>query len=534
METVRFDELGIIPQILRGVEEMGFEEMTPIQAKAIPAVLEGGDVIGQAQTGTGKTAAFGIPILQKVDTSRKSTQVLVLSPTRELAIQVAEEIRNLGRYMHGVKILPVYGGQDITKQIRSLKGGIQIIVGTPGREMDHLRRKTIRCDEVNTIVLDEADEMLNMGFREDIETVLEYLPQERQTVLFSATMPKPILEITRKYQHDATMIKVTKKELTVSNIEQYYYDVKRKDKVDVLSRLLDYYNPKVSIVFCNTKRMVDELSRELTMRGYFAEGLHGDMKQGQRDRVMGNFRKGNTDILIATDVAARGLDIDDVEAVFNYDIPQDDEYYVHRIGRTGRAGRTGKAFSFVKGKEVYKLKDIMRYCKTKIYAQPIPSSEDVAQIKAEKIMDRIAAMIEETDLRDMINFIEKQINESDFTAMDIAAAFLKQEIGGATSAPTPYGGGKGGGYDFGDTGAENGMVRLFINIGKKQKIKPGDILGAVAGESGISGDVVGTIDMYDKFTFVEVPIEYGNKVLAAMKNVKIKGKDINIEPANSR
>ena len=352
METVRFDEMGIIPQILRGVEEMGFEEMTPIQAQAIPAVMEGGDVIGQAQTGTGKTAAFGIPILQKIDTSRKSTQVLVLSPTRELAIQVAEEIRNLGKYMHGVKILPVYGGQDITKQIRSLKGGIQIIVGTPGRVMDHLRRKTIRCDEVNTIVLDEADEMLNMGFREDIETVLEYLPKERQTVLFSATMPKPILDITRKYQHDATMIKVTKKELTVSNIEQYYYDVKRKDKVDVLSRLLDYYNPKVSIVFCNTKRMVDELARELTMRGYFAEGLHGDMKQGQRDRVMNNFRKGNTDILIATDVAARGLDIDDVEAVFNYDIPQDDEYYVHRIGRTGRAGRTGKAFSFVKGKEV--------------------------------------------------------------------------------------------------------------------------------------------------------------------------------------
>lgn len=530
METVRFDELDILPQILRGIKDMGFEEATPIQAQAIPVVMSGRDVIGQAQTGTGKTAAFGIPILQKVDPSLKKTQVIVLSPTRELAIQVAEELHNLCKYLHGIKILPVYGGQDISKQIRSLKGGVQIIVGTPGRVMDHLRRKTIRCDYVHTIVLDEADEMLNMGFREDIETVLEYIPQERQTVLFSATMPKPILDITKKYQTDAVTIKVVKKELTVSNIEQFYYDVKRKDKVDVLTRLLDYHNPKVSIVFCNTKKQVDELSRELSARGYFAEGLHGDMKQVQRDRVMANFRKGKTDILIATDVAARGIDVDDVEAVFNFDIPQDDEYYVHRIGRTGRAGRTGKAFSFVKGKEVYKLKDIMRYCKTKIYAQPIPSSEDVAQIKAEKVMDNIATIIEEEDLRDMINLIEKEVNDSDFTAMDIAAAFLKQAVGGVelTNDREEWP------EDFGDTGAEAGMVRLFVNIGKKQKVKPGDILGAIAGESGMPGKLVGAIDMYDKYTFVEVPKEYGKEVLSAMQNAKIKGKSINMEPANNK
>lgn len=530
METVRFDELNILPQILRGIKDMGFEEATPIQAQAIPVVMSGRDVIGQAQTGTGKTAAFGIPMLQKVDPSLKKTQVIVLSPTRELAIQVAEELHNLCKYLHGIKILPVYGGQDISKQIRSLKGGVQIIVGTPGRVMDHLRRKTIRCDYVHTIVLDEADEMLNMGFREDIETVLEYIPQERQTVLFSATMPKPILDITKKYQTDAVTIKVVKKELTVSNIEQFYYDVKRKDKVDVLTRLLDYHNPKVSIVFCNTKKQVDELSRELSARGYFAEGLHGDMKQVQRDRVMANFRKGKTDILIATDVAARGIDVDDVEAVFNFDIPQDDEYYVHRIGRTGRAGRTGKAFSFVKGKEVYKLKDIMRYCKTKIYAQPIPSSEDVAQIKAEKVMDNIATIIEEEDLRDMINLIEKEVNDSDFTAMDIAAAFLKQAVGGVelTNDRDEWP------EDFGDTGAEAGMVRLFVNIGKKQKVKPGDILGAIAGESGMPGKLVGAIDMYDKYTFVEVPKEYGREVLSAMQNAKIKGKSINMEPANNK
>ena len=528
MNTIRFDELDLNPQILRGIADMGFEEATPIQSQAIPVVLSGVDVIGQAQTGTGKTAAFGIPILQKVDPSLRKTQVLILSPTRELAIQVADEIRKLAKYMHGVKVLPVYGGQDISRQIKALKGGVQIIIGTPGRLLDHLRRKTIRPDFVNTIVLDEADEMLNMGFCEDIETVLEYIPGEHQTVLFSATMPKPILDITRKYQHDAVNIKVVKKELTVANIDQYYYDVKRKDKVDVLTRLLDYYNPKLSLVFCNTKKMVDELATELSGRGYSAEGLHGDMKQSQRDRVMNNFRKGKTDILIATDVAARGIDVDDVEAVFNYDLPQDDEYYVHRIGRTGRAGRCGKAFSFVKGKEVYKLKDIQRYCKTKILAQPIPSTDDVAQIKAENIMEQIGTIIEEENLSDMIELIEKQVNEADYTAMDIAAAFLYQAMGAGEGSSEKEE------YDFANTGAEEGMVRLFINIGKKDKIKPGDILGAIAGESGMPGRLVGAIDMFDKYTFVEVPGEYGKEVLNAMKHAKIKGKAVNMEPANQK
>ena len=532
METVKFEELGLYPQLLRAIKEMGFEEATPIQSQAIPVVMSGVDVIGQAQTGTGKTASFGIPLLMKVDPNNKKTQAIVLSPTRELAIQSAEEIRKLAKYMHGIKVLPIYGGQDISRQIKALKGGATIIIGTPGRVMDHLRRKTIRCDYINTIVLDEADEMLNMGFREDIETILSYIPDEdRQTVLFSATMPKPILEITRKFQHDATTIKVTKKELTVPNIDQYYYDVRRNDKMEVLTRLLDYYNPKLSLVFCNTKRMVDELASELQGRGYAAEGIHGDMKQVQRDRVMKKFRNGKTDILIATDVAARGIDVDDVEAVFNYDLPQDNEYYVHRIGRTGRAGRTGKAFNFVKGKEVYKLKEIQRYCKTKIKAQPIPSSDDVAAIKADKILDGIGQMIEDGDLRDMIELIEQQVNNSDYTAMDIAAAFLKQAIGGVELSKEDH--------EFddalaGDTGAEEGMVRLFINIGKSQRIRPGDILGAVAGEAKIPGKLVGAIDMYDNYTFVEVPQEYGKDVLKAMKNVKIKGKSVNVEPANAR
>ena len=526
---MRFDELELLPQIMRGVKEMGFEEATPIQSKAIPVMMTGQDLIGQAQTGTGKTAAFGIPLLQKVDPSNKKTQAIVLSPTRELAIQVADELRKLCKYMHGIKVLPVYGGQEITKQIRSLKGGCQIIVGTPGRIMDHLRRKTIRCEHVSMIVLDEADEMLDMGFREDIETILEYIPEERQTVLFSATMPKPILDITRKYQKDAVTIKITKKELTVPSIEQYYYDAKRKDKIEMLTRLLDYYNPKLSLVFCNTKRCVDELTKELSDRGYFAEGLHGDMRQQQRDRVMSHFRNGKTEILIATDVAARGIDVDDVEAVFNYDLPQDDEYYVHRIGRTGRAGRTGMAFSFVKGKEVYKLKEIERYCKTKILAKKLPSREDVTEIKTEKIMDQLEQIMDEKNLDRMIDMIESKINEEDYTAMDIAAAFLYQTLYGYEEENA-----KSDIFDFGDTGAEEGMVRLFINIGKNQRIKPGDILGAIAGESGISGDLVGAIDMYDKYTFVEVPREYGMSVLKAMSKTKIKGKSINIEPANQK
>ncbi len=531
METVRFEEMGLSEEIQKAVRYMGFEEASPIQAKAIPAMISGIDLIGQAQTGTGKTAAFGIPLLEKVDPKLKKLQAIVLCPTRELAIQVADEIRNLSRYMHGIKVLPIYGGQDIVKQIRSLKSGTQIVIGTPGRVMDHMRRKTMKLDFVHTVVLDEADEMLNMGFREDIEFVLSGVPEERQTVLFSATMPKPIMEITKKFQNNAKVIKVTKKELTVPNIEQYYYDVKPKKKEEVLSRLLDIYSPRLSVVFCNTKKQVDLLVNALLGRGYFAAGLHGDMKQEQRDRVMQGFRTGKTEILVATDVAARGIDVDEVEAVFNYDLPQDDEYYVHRIGRTGRAGREGRAFSFVSGKEVYKLKEIQRYCKTKIYAQKVPSLNDVANTKMENILDDVERVIEQEDLNMMINAIEERVNNSEFTAMDMAAAFLKICCGMTEDNKNT----EENDWEFGDTGAgEDGMVRLFINIGKKQRVRPGDILGAIAGESGMDGKLIGTIDMYDKYTFVEVPREYAREVLNAMKNVKIKGKTVAVEPANQK
>ena len=564
METIRFEEMELNNKILRAVRDMGFEEPSPIQARAIPLEREGKDIIGQAQTGTGKTAAFGIPLLEKVDPKSRKLQAIVLCPTRELAIQVAEEIRRLAKYMHGVKVLPVYGGQEIVKQIRSLKDGVQIVIGTPGRVMDHMRRKTIKTAAIHTVVLDEADEMLNMGFLEDMETILSQLPQERQTLMFSATMPQEIMDIARRFQKDPEVVKVVKKELTVPKVTQYYYDVKPKNKVEVLCRLLDMYSPKLSIVFCNTKKQVDELVEDLQGRGYFAEGLHGDLKQSQRDKVMNGFRTGRTEILVATDVAARGIDVGNVEAVFNYDIPQDDEYYVHRIGRTGRAGKEGRAFSLVVGREVYKLREIQRYCRTKIIPQAIPSLDDITDIRMEKVLDQVTEIIEKEDLTEMIDAVSKKILEEDYTAMDLAAAFLRMAMGdeaedtiddfrtardleevdrpakgrrGRRGSETEDAGwdetGRGGRRSAGGRRRENreDMVRLFINVGKNQGVKPGDVLGAIAGESGMPGKLVGSIDMFDKYTFVEVPEDCADEVLEAMKHARIKGKSVRMEIA---
>ena len=525
---MKFEELNIDERILRAIEDMGFEETSPIQTQAIPAVCEGIDVVGQAQTGTGKTAAYTIPMLMKIDPQIKKPQAIVLCPTRELAVQVAEEIRKLAKYMSDIKVLPVYGGQEIVRQIKSLKTGVQIIVGTPGRVMDHMRRKTVKFDNINMVILDEADEMLDMGFREDMETILTETPQDRQTVMFSATMPKAIMDIARNFQKDARVIKVVRKELTVSNIEQFYYEVRPKNKTEVLCRLIDIYNPRLSVVFCNTKRQVDELISELKGRGYFADGIHGDMKQQQRDRVMDDFRSGNVDILIATDVAARGIDVDDVDMVFNYDIPQDEEYYVHRIGRTGRAGRSGMALSFISGKEVYKLKDIERYCKTKILAKPVPSLDDVKNTKLDNMFDKIKQTIEEGGLTDMVNLVEEHVNQEEYTSMDMAAALLKMLIGDTLDRVDEV-----EDFHFDMDRDDSRMVRLFINIGKKDKIKPSNILGAITGESGMPGKLVGAIDMMDNYTFVDVPAIHAEKVLKAMNdNVLIKGRRVNMEKAN--
>lgn len=537
MESLIFKDLNLSDEVQRALAEMGFEEATPIQSQAIPHILNGSDVIGQAQTGTGKTCAFGIPAIEMLDSEADGIQVLVLCPTRELAIQVSEELKSVSKYKEKVKILPVYGGQPIDRQIMALKKRPQIIIGTPGRVMDHMRRRTLKLKNLKMIILDEADEMLNMGFREDIDTILEEVPEEKQTILFSATMAKEIMDLTRKYQKNPVHIKAVHKQLTVPSIEQYYLEVNESIKLEVLSRLIDTNNVKLSLVFCNTKKRVDELATSLQSRGYAAEALHGDMKQNERDRVMSKFRKGHIDILIATDVAARGIDVDDVEAVFNYDIPNDEEYYVHRIGRTGRAGRTGKAYSFIVGREIYKLKEIQRYTKSSIQLIKAPSLMDVEERKMNNLLDKLKITIQEGHFSQNVGYIEKlleevnsQNSEENFiTTLDVAAALLKM-ISGQTAnqtdiVPEP---------DDEDTGAEDGMVRLFINIGSINKVQPRHIVEGIASNTSLPGKLIGAIDIYDKYTFVEIPREYASEVISAMKNNVIRGKKINIEKSNKK
>lgn len=538
---LNFNELELDEQLIRATKEMGFETASPIQEKAIPAALSGLDLVGQAQTGTGKTAAFALPMLSRMDPENRNVQGLVLCPTRELAIQVSDEVRKLARYMHGIKTLAVYGGQDINRQIRAMKGGVTIIIGTPGRIMDHMRRRTLKLDHLKIITLDEADEMLNMGFREDIETILKETPETRQTLLFSATMPKPIMDIARTYQKNAKIIKVIKKELTVNNIGQTYYRIRPHQRTEALCRLFDVYQPKLSVVFRNTKKGVDDLVEELQARGYSAEALHGDLKQIQRDRVMNSFRKGITDILVATDVAARGIDVDDVDAVFNYELPQDDEYYVHRIGRTGRAGRKGLAFSFVSGRDYSHLKSIERYCKTTIELAHIPTAKEVRKMRFDKLFHETQKVIEHENLEHIVERLTKKCEKEEVSIIQFAAALIKRELGedsmidiqeDTEKIPAMREYTKENSRGKGTRTTKKGYERLFVNIGTKSHIRPGDILGAFAGEAHIAGRKIGSIDMYEKFSFVEVPKDLVKKVLQSMNKAKIKGKSIHVELAN--
>lgn len=538
MEKLRFEEMNLSDDIQRGIQELGFEEMTPIQEQSIPILLQGRDIIGQAQTGTGKTASFGIPILEMCDTNDKTIQALVLCPTRELSIQVAEEISKLGRFKRGLQVLPVYGGQPIDRQLRALKKGVQIVIGTPGRVIDHIKRKTIKTDNIKMMVLDEADEMFDMGFRDDIELVMNTLHEERQTIFFSATMPQEIVRFASRYQKNPELIKVVHKELTVPRVEQCYFELKEHMKTEILSRLIDMYNPRLTVVFCNTKRKVDELTAQLQGRGYFADGLHGDLKQSQRDTVMGKFRKSTIDILVATDVAARGLDVDDVDLVINYDMPQDEEYYVHRIGRTARAGREGAAFSFVAGRDIYKLKDIQKYTKTKIERRDLPTLKDIEERYTSSMLEKIKEEVDKGDLSKYEKIVDSLLQD-DYTSFDIAAALLKfymqenrleghEELDMVDfgSKPRSSGGGK-------KTGA-GGMVRLYINIGKRKGASPRHILSALLQETNLTKNLVGNIDMYDKFTFVEVPQEYSDDVVDNLSDKRIKGTRVKVEVANPK
>ncbi|MDR3306060.1 MAG: DEAD/DEAH box helicase [Endomicrobium sp.] len=535
MTTLKFTELNLSNEIIKAVSDLGFEEATPIQSLAIPKVMAGLDIIGQAQTGTGKTAAFGIPVLEKIDTKNKNVQAIILCPTRELAIQVSEELKLFSKYKRGINIVPVYGGQPIQRQMAALSKGAQIIIGTPGRVIDHLERKTLKLESAIIAVLDEADEMLDMGFRDDIELILKNMPHERQTVFFSATMPKDFMFLTKKYQKNPETIKVVSEKLTVPLIEQYYFDLREHQKLEALTRCLDMYNPKLSIVFCNTKRRVDEVTSSLQARGYSADALHGDMNQAQRDRVMAKFRSGSIEILTATDVAARGIDVDNVDIVFNFDVPKDDEDYVHRIGRTGRAGRTGKAYSFVSGKDIYKLRDIQKYTKATIKRTKVPSLIDVENIKTTVLLDKVKEILKEEDLEKYSQMIESLISD-ETTSLDVAAAFLKMTFVSEKKAQEQQADIFANAVNcYADTGArERGMARLFINIGKKDNVRTGDFVGAIAGETGIGGNAIGNIKILESFSFVEVPSEHADAVINALHSSNIKGKRVSVELAKAR
>ena len=526
-----FEQMNLSREILLAVKDMGFEEATPIQTQTIEKIREGKDIIAQSQTGTGKTAAFGIPCLEMIDIEDKSLQAIILSPTRELAIQICEEFRKLLKYKEGIKVLPIYGGQPIDRQIKALKKGIQIVVGTPGRLMDHLRRHTIKTKAVKLVILDEADEMLDMGFREDIETILSKTPEERQTLLFSATMPQEIIDLTNKYQKNPDLIKIAHKELTVPSIEQIYFELKEKTKPAALCRLIDMYTPELSIIFCNTKKRVDELVETLQSRGYFADGLLGDLKQEQRDIVMKKFRSRTIEILVATDVAARGIDVDNIDIVFNYDIPQDEEYYVHRIGRTGRAGKKGMALSFVVGREVYKLKDIMKYTNSKIKLGHLPSLTDVENAKTEAFINEVKSVIEDGKKLSKYRTLVERLMDEDISPIDISAALLKMQLHDESSDD----------FDLDEitvnselNGKSEKVVRFFINIGKKKKIRAKDIVGAIAGECGIPGKSIGDIEIFDDFTFVTIPRKYAKDFLKGMQGKKIKNSKIKIEPSKNK
>jgi ATP-dependent RNA helicase DeaD len=518
-----FAELGLSELLLKGIEELGYERPTPIQEQTLEVLLAGRDVVAQAQTGTGKTAAFAIPILERLD-KRLLPQALVLAPTRELAVQVAEMTHAIGRFMNA-HILAVYGGQPIERQLKALKHGVQIVVGTPGRVLDHLRRETLDLSHVQTVVLDEGDQMLDMGFIEEITEILDQCPKDRQTALFSATMPKPIADLSRKYLKDPEEIKIQAEQMTVSSIEQVAYEVAAKNKQDALIRILDHERPDSVIVFCRTKKEAGDVAEELKLRGYDADALHGDISQAQRDSVMRRFREKLIDCLVATDVAARGLDIENVSHVINYDIPGDPESYVHRVGRTGRAGREGIAMTLVTPRERNYLRTIERITRRKIEFKRLPSLAEIANKRMQALQSQLESKLEEGGLDPYLLMVEELCEEHDPT--EIAAAAIKQI---AESSGIKLDGDK----EFEDVVAEPGMARLFLPVGRNAGIHPRDIVGAIANESGVPGRSIGSIDIYASSTFVDVPENRAEDVIDALNRTSIKGRRVKVEYARPR
>jgi ATP-dependent RNA helicase DeaD len=436
--TRLFSELGLSSEVLKAIDKLGFEQAAPIQAEAIPLMLEGKDVVGQSQTGSGKTVAFAAPAIEKVSVEERTTQVLILCPTRELAVQVSEEVHKLALFKRGLHALPIYGGQSYDRQLYGLREGAHIVIGTPGRVMDHIQRGTLQLKGVKMVVLDEVDVMLNMGFRDDIESILKGTPKERQTVFFSATIPRPIQKLIEKYSREPRNVRIEQEALTVPTVQQVYYEVDRRYKVELLTRLIDIHDLKLGIVFCNTRRMVDELVEHLNAQGYSADRLHGEMTQVMRDRVMGKFRKSGLEFLVATDVAARGIDVENIEVVFNYDLPYDVQDYVHRIGRTGRQGRSGRAISFVSGREVFQIRNIERYANTRIHRAQAPTLDEVEEARANAVLDKVRATLKSGEFKRQDPLVERLLEEG-FNSTDIISALLHHLQGGeaAQSARVP-------------------------------------------------------------------------------------------------
>jgi ATP-dependent RNA helicase DeaD len=524
VEIPPFSDLGLNESILKAIIELGFEIPTPIQARAIPLLLAGHDLIGQAQTGTGKTAAFGLPLLQHIDPAVNKPQALVLEPTRELAVQVAGGIHELGKYT-SARVVPVYGGQPIDRQFRALSAGAHIVIGTPGRVLDHIRRGSLTLDSVKICVLDEADEMLALGFLEDVESILSEIKGERQIAFFSATMPPRVAALTKKFMSDPVHVAIDIKRRTVETTSQTYYEVAPGKKLEALARVLDMESPGPTMVFCRTRQDTNDVADALRLRGYNADALNGEMNQSERDRVLKRFRDGQSDLLVATDVAARGLDIDTVTHVVNFDIPWDVEQYIHRIGRTGRAGRTGDAITLVEGRERRQLKFIEQMIGAKIRPVRIPTASDIAARRRDKFRATLVDTLAAGTFEAFVETVEGL--SSDHSSTDIAAAALQmlwqsQENGQFTVEEEIAAGEQ----------PEAGMTRLFVGLGRQDGLRPGDLVGAITNEANISGKSIGAIDILDRTAFVEVPTPSAERVVSALRATKLRGRKVKVDIAS--
>jgi ATP-dependent RNA helicase DeaD len=567
MNKPAFSALGLSEDVIKAVAALGYEEASPIQAATIPILLEGRDLVGQSQTGSGKTAAFAIPAIEKVDPKNRKIQVLVLCPTRELATQVANEVHKLSAFKKGIHELPIYGGASYDRQFFELKKGVQIVIATPGRLMDHMERGTVKLDDVNMVILDEADRMLDMGFRDDITTILDATPAERQTVFFSATVSSQIQQLIRRYARDPETVRIQQKAVTVPTVEQFYYEVRPRLKVEALIRLLDFNTVKLGIVFCNTQRMVDELADQLLAQGFAADRLHGGIPQAQRTRVMNKFKNSEFEILVATDVAARGIDVDDLELVVNFDLPYDAEDYVHRIGRTGRAGREGKAATFVSGREIYKLQFIERFTRTRLKRGTIPTMDQVEERRTDILFDQIQATLEAGRFRAQTAFVDRLL-ERGFNPTEITSALVHHLLGAPDEAPTGPSAAPSQKPPREETREpaktrparekptkepqtrststattnrspaprslppsskpESATRWISLSIGRDDGFGPRDMLDLIAGASGVPAETIGTIDLSARSCLIEIERQHSTRVIRSLDGAPFKGRPLKL------